>query len=400
MLSLPADAANIYVDQATGRPIVRLEGPIEQGDYEKFARALVGLQGTKVLLSSPGGLAQEGLQIGRLVHDSGLETAVAKDAICASACGFIWLAGKRKAIEDGGRVGFHAVYLSGEQMSVSSSGNALVGAYLSKLGFSDLVVVYVTEAAPRELRWLTPKDASFLGLQVAWSGISEGPSLAPALSKDEIRQSLLGSEVERARLRRFPREFERIVDAIYTAQNTGEEVTKVYWQAQNMPNDDEAVPDSYVLFAQASDEVIIESFRVDLDLYKKLQKADPELCALTGGSSGISVPWDRVKRAHEDSRLKSLWERRGDIRDRALREPPIHVKPLSRREKAKYDNAIQRIFNKLLGGFSRKEVARLKLKVSDKRRDGAADCRFYIGMSEALLRDEKLLLQFVRQLAH
>jgi hypothetical protein len=43
--------------------------------------------------------------IGRMIHDKGFDTAITRD--CYSACGLIWLAGKRRALAADAKLGFH-----------------------------------------------------------------------------------------------------------------------------------------------------------------------------------------------------------------------------------------------------------------------------------------------------
>jgi hypothetical protein len=51
---------------------------------------------------------------------------------------------------------------------VVSGGNALVGAYLNQLGFSQSAILYMTTAGPGEMTWLNPSDARREGIAVVW----------------------------------------------------------------------------------------------------------------------------------------------------------------------------------------------------------------------------------------
>ena len=46
-------------------------------------------------------------------------------------------------------------------------GNALVGAYLSQIGLPDRAVIYVTQAPPDLMTWLTISEAQQVGIDVA-----------------------------------------------------------------------------------------------------------------------------------------------------------------------------------------------------------------------------------------
>ena len=64
-------------------------------------------------------------------------------------------------------VGFHSAYVVNDGVtSETSAGNALVGAYLNRIGLPDRAVIYITQAAPQEMTWLTLSDAAQLGIDV------------------------------------------------------------------------------------------------------------------------------------------------------------------------------------------------------------------------------------------
>jgi hypothetical protein len=77
----------------------------------------------------------------------------------------VWLAGAHRYAEDDSHIGFHASYINKDGALLESGvGNALVGAYLNQLGLSQSVVVYVTSAPPKGMRWLTREDSARIDL--------------------------------------------------------------------------------------------------------------------------------------------------------------------------------------------------------------------------------------------
>jgi hypothetical protein len=75
---------------------------------------------------------------------------------------------------------------SGQETGV---GNALVGAYLSQIGLPDRAVIYVTQAPPNSMTWLTISEAQKVGIDVTLftepNPQSEPqPKTAPAVSSD------------------------------------------------------------------------------------------------------------------------------------------------------------------------------------------------------------------------
>jgi hypothetical protein len=68
---------------------------------------------------------------------------------------------------EGSTVGFHAAFRTDERTDAPDAvANALVGAYVSQLGLPTSTIVYVTEALPGEMRWLTFDDAARIGISV------------------------------------------------------------------------------------------------------------------------------------------------------------------------------------------------------------------------------------------
>jgi hypothetical protein len=163
----PTWAADLAASKAEdGSNVIRLSGEIKLGDAQKFKQLATNPGNTTIYLDSHGGLVQEGILIGTLIHTKGYATAVPDGSICASACGLIWLAGTTRYIGAQGRVGFHAAYTSsGNDVKESGVANALIGRYLTRLGLSDEAVIFTTLAPPDEIRWLNASDARKIGVQ-------------------------------------------------------------------------------------------------------------------------------------------------------------------------------------------------------------------------------------------
>jgi hypothetical protein len=178
----PAGAADIRT-VATSPQTAKLEltGLIQPGDEAKLATALGTAPHPESLeLASLGGNVQAALAIGTLVRQKGLRTVVAPRAICASACGLVWLAGTPRVLGENAHVGLHAAYLRRNGISVETgAANALIGAYLGRLGFDDRAIVYLTSAAPDEMTWILPADRQRYGIAFE-SGSSPAVASAPA----------------------------------------------------------------------------------------------------------------------------------------------------------------------------------------------------------------------------
>ncbi len=129
-------------------PTIVVAGTLVSGDFAKFSTyADIITAGTKVFvtLDSNGGLVAEGLNIGEAIAHRGL-------------------AGARRAVYPNTQIGFHAAYRSYDKQE-SGVANALVGSYLTKLGFSVDAIVYMTKAAPASMEWLTKEKAQQYGIK-------------------------------------------------------------------------------------------------------------------------------------------------------------------------------------------------------------------------------------------
>lgn len=178
-------AADISTAVVSGQNFITITGDLVDGDDRRFKNIAIALDQAVVLLDSRGGLSAVGIEIGRTVSIKGFLTAVGTNGVCASSCGLIWLAGRERFLYPNSHIGFHAIYtLPDGKPAISSDGNALVGAYLRQLGFSDRVVVYVTQSAPTSMQWLTMEDASLLGLHATLVEVASPSTPAQAGARD------------------------------------------------------------------------------------------------------------------------------------------------------------------------------------------------------------------------
>ena len=141
--------------------VVAINGTIAFHDDDQFSQLIGTRTGGLVILSSLGGNLDASLKIGKLIRARGFTTGTAGD--CESSCALIWLAGIERYVAATARVGFHAAYTigdNGEQL-VSGTANALIGAYLTNLGLPTEAVVYITQAKPDEITWLTAQSVSY-----------------------------------------------------------------------------------------------------------------------------------------------------------------------------------------------------------------------------------------------
>ena len=184
LMSHPVRSAEISVTEIDGTPVFLVFGSLTSDDGQKFTDKIAGHARGVVILSSDGGSLQAGLEIGTIIRFRGFRTVVPAGVRCASACALAWLGGSPRSMAQGALVGFHAASKVDDGQAVETGvGNALVGAYLNRLGLPDAAVVYITQASPAEMTWLTPSQAILKGIDVKILASAERQNESPTSAK-------------------------------------------------------------------------------------------------------------------------------------------------------------------------------------------------------------------------
>jgi hypothetical protein len=162
--AIKASAADLSINH--DRDFIRINGELTLADINVFrglAAAVPKTQRGIVSLSSPGGQVLAGIRIGELIRQRNFVTMVANKMTCTSSCAIAWLGGVPRISSTTANIGFHGAY-EANSGDASSMGNAVLGAYLSKLGLSELAIAYISYANPNEMQWLSADDAVKLGI--------------------------------------------------------------------------------------------------------------------------------------------------------------------------------------------------------------------------------------------
>jgi hypothetical protein len=178
LLAQTAQAADISMiaDETDDHPAVLLiKGQIgDNKDIASFKAVAGHHKPAMVFLDSQGGLAMTAIEIGLIIHGRGFSTIVADSATCASACGLIWIAGEDRYMGAKTDVGFHAARVSATSQEVASGANAIVGAYLYKIGVTDFRTIgFLTNAPPQHMTWVNQRNAHIYKLDVKTFNLSE-----------------------------------------------------------------------------------------------------------------------------------------------------------------------------------------------------------------------------------
>ena len=187
-LLCPSQAAKIDVQKEDEFSVIIVDGDLVLGDEKRFADAAISTPEALVVLGSNGGNLFAGIEIGKAIRLKGFTTLVPDNTRCASACALAWLGGRVRAMGTTAEVGFHAAS-NADDGQVTSSGNALVGAYLSQIGLPTAAVVYITEPPPNSIRWLTATDAAKYGIDVKVLSLPTNGQAASRSSSTQRRPS-------------------------------------------------------------------------------------------------------------------------------------------------------------------------------------------------------------------
>ena len=117
---------------------------------------------------------------------------------------------------EGASVGFHAAYILKSYGPIeSSSGNAILGAYLNQLGLSEDAILYITQAAPTSIQWMNMDDAGKYGIVVGAAVAAAGDAAPPRIAEQrdgnaerratDFVRGLFGALVEAERPKACPR---------------------------------------------------------------------------------------------------------------------------------------------------------------------------------------------------
>ncbi len=166
LAAAPAFAARLEVRPSPSGAWIFIRGQLDLDDDKRFERLLAATPDAAVVaLESDGGRLGAGIAIGTAIRARGLSTVVEEATQCASSCAIAWLGGARRYMGVNARIGFHAAYRIDTRRE-SGVGNALLGAYLNRLGLPDRAVAYITVAAPNQITWLSMADARALDIDV------------------------------------------------------------------------------------------------------------------------------------------------------------------------------------------------------------------------------------------
>jgi membrane-bound ClpP family serine protease len=143
--------------------VLSVSGVIGPGAHQQFRAALLRGSPGLVVLDGPGGILGEALLIAEEVRRRRLNTLVAANRSCASACAVVFLSGRSKFLEAGANVGLHsASYADGR---ADPEATELMAAYLRQVGVPAGTLRRMAQTAPNRIRWLTRAEQQAIGIR-------------------------------------------------------------------------------------------------------------------------------------------------------------------------------------------------------------------------------------------
>jgi hypothetical protein len=144
---------------------IKLSGVIMPGDETRFREVSEGMANAVVLTTGPGGSVGAAIAIGTDIRNRGWTTLVPAGASCASACSMIWLAGARRLLADGGWIGFHAMSIHRDGVSIETHApDVNLREWLSQLGYTEDTTATIVNTPAALVRWLDRAELQANGI--------------------------------------------------------------------------------------------------------------------------------------------------------------------------------------------------------------------------------------------
>ncbi len=165
--SAPAQAAAFAAADTPGAPALLLSGDIRPNDDAAFRAAAASFKGRVLLTTGPGGAVQAAVAIGTDIRNRGWTTMVPPGATCASACALVWLAGAKRVLGQGARIGFHALSeIRNGTATETHDADMALRHWISGLGYSYDTTNTIVNTSARSIRWFDALELQYNGITV------------------------------------------------------------------------------------------------------------------------------------------------------------------------------------------------------------------------------------------
>jgi hypothetical protein len=164
-----ADAANFKLLQSGS---VIIEGEFMPDDHIRLTNAIAqqnrrGKRVERIFLNSPGGEVIAGVQLAKVVYNSGIAVVVGKDRLCASMCVLVLAAGRERWAYPTAKLGVHSIgsYVGNAKGPAPEDGDdrnytLLLARAMKFYGAPDGVIVKMIMTKPNAITGLDADDVS------------------------------------------------------------------------------------------------------------------------------------------------------------------------------------------------------------------------------------------------
>ncbi len=141
--------------------VITATGPIDPQAGARFRAYLRDElpEAARVLLSSPGGSLEGGLDLGRAIREGGFTTEIGnwqpdadgwrgevrRDGECLSACAYAFLGGQTRRVHAEGQLGFHQFFLDPADLPAQVPGSAIAATLGDAQAISGQIITYLLE---------------------------------------------------------------------------------------------------------------------------------------------------------------------------------------------------------------------------------------------------------------
>lgn len=179
--ALPVSARSFQQPSPPGVPSARAEivvvtGIIQRGDHREFRDLLDRTDPDIVMMDGPGGSVEDALLMADEIHDRGLNTVVAPDRTCISACALLFLSGRTKYVGERSGLGLHAPFELGGKVSVRALG--WMREHLAHFGVPADLLARMGRTPPSEVWWLGIAEHD--ALKIRFLDVSGSPAAPTA----------------------------------------------------------------------------------------------------------------------------------------------------------------------------------------------------------------------------
>lgn len=183
---------------------LRLEGPVGMGDARRVQAIAAGAPGLRLVeLDSPGGRLKEADALAGLVRQAAWQTRTV--GVCESACTLIYLAGSRRQVMPGAKLGFHRASSGTLNPVLDRLANHELAQTYRAAGLPDQLLLRAMATPPSRM-WHPARDELVAGglITVPERPLDiDLPAALPAPTADLV-DALMANETWFALERRFP----------------------------------------------------------------------------------------------------------------------------------------------------------------------------------------------------